>query len=1043
MTPERWQRIHEILARAMELKEPRRSAYLSEACESDCRLRDEVASLLAAHEDDSGFLEAPAIVSAASDARTAFDRDYSLQRIGAYRLTRRIASGGMGTVYHAERSDDAYVKQVAIKFLRADSCDDPNRYQELLRRFHLERQTLANLEHPNIARLLDGGASEDGFPFLVMEYIEGRPIDRYCREKRLTITERLELFRIVCSAVQCAHQNFVVHRDLKPSNILVTPDGQPKLLDFGIAKLLDEAAESKTAAITRTRVQLLTPSYASPEQLRGAKVTTASDVYSLGVILYELLTGVHPFRAAIDRPHDFVQTICKQEPEKPSTVFARVGKTERRRLAGDVDTIILKALRKEPERRYASVEQFSEDIRRHLAGLPVLARPDTLRYRTSKFVRRHAIGTAAGSLMIALLIGAVAATAWSAHEAGRQRDRAREQQQIAEANLERAASAERQAAVEAESARQVADYLVKIFEVSDPVYGPKRGEQPGLETTAGEILKRGVNQIETDLKDQPEIQARMMHELGKVYERLGAYEEAESLLESALDIRKTRFGEEHLAVADTLQRLAEVLLGKAHYQRAESLLVEALAIRQKLLGGDHESIAECLDALGTTYSFTADNARAEDCFEQALAMSERLHGAEHPSVAIGLANRARVLADQGRYAEAEPIQRRALELLQKAHGEEHPHVATAMEHLVRPLLWLGKVEEAERLARQVLEIRIRIFGDEHPEVARSLKHLGSVLIGRRDWDSAVAYLEQALAMNRRLLRSDHPRLASALNDLGYIYASKRDYTRAETLFQEALSIERKQFPEGHPSLAKQLNNLAVVFSAQRKYAEAEKLNREALAMNRQHLGDRHPDIAQNLNSLGVLLYELGKPDEAAPLLQEALDVRREALGDEHESVANTRNWLGVVLRDLGQYDAAEALLRTHLETAQKMFPPDQPPVVGAMTELGILLVMTDRLQEAEPLLQRAYDIARPHLKTDWQVAITSSAMGACRMKLHQYSEAEPLLIEGHTVLKAARGEHHPHTLRALRWLIDLYDAWGKPERSATYRALLPSAKAAP
>ena len=449
MKPETWQQMKTCFHAALELAEEERAAFLTQACDGDDELRGRVEKLLDSHSDVGSFLASPAIMDAgvitAVDEIVRSDHNDRIgQRIGPYEILREIGRGGMGTVFLAVRADDQYRKEVAIKIVNRGMDTDT-----ILRRFVMERQILANLEHPNIARLLDGGTTLDGLPYFVMEYVEGQPITEYCDARRLTTTQRLELFRQVCGALQYAHQNLVVHRDIKPSNILVTGGGVPKLLDFGIAKLLSPGWATETGEATASMVRLMTPEYASPEQFRGLSITTSSDVYGLGILLYELLTGRHPYRLASRRPEEVVQIILHDEAVKPSVVITRAvdttnaGNVEpstgtsdsaqtregtverlRRRLSGDLDNIVLKALRKEPQRRYASVQEFSEDIRRHLEGLPVMASPDTFSYRTAKFVQRHKVSVLAAAVVLITLLTATLVTARQARVARRERVKA-------------------------------------------------------------------------------------------------------------------------------------------------------------------------------------------------------------------------------------------------------------------------------------------------------------------------------------------------------------------------------------------------------------------------------------------------------------------------------------------------------------------------------------------------------------------------------------------------------------------------------------------
>src|SRR5688500_3990721 len=432
------------------------------------------------------------------------------RRIGPYRILRELGQGGMGVVYLAARADEQFRKRVALKVIRSGGASE-----EVVRHFKRERQILAGLDHPNIARLLDGGTTDDGLPYFVMEYIEGEPLLEYCDSRKLPVAERLKLFQAICSAVQYAHRNLVVHRDIKPGDILVAEDGSPKLLDFGIAKLLNPELAGEALIAT---AMSMTPTYASPEQARGERITTATDVYSLGVVLYELLTGHLPYRLLSRQPLEILKAISEQEPEKASTAIERAENKLQRRLRGDLDNILMLALRKEPPRRYASVEAFSDDIRRYLEGLPVKARQPTAAYRTGKFLRRHVAGVAASAVFVGLLIGFAAAMAVQSARVTRERDLAEQ---------ERAAAQQ-----ERETAQRVSAFLVDLFRVSDP--SRSRGET----ITAREVLDRGTTKIATELKDEPEVRATLMSTMGTVYSNLGLYDKALSLLEEALQTRK-------------------------------------------------------------------------------------------------------------------------------------------------------------------------------------------------------------------------------------------------------------------------------------------------------------------------------------------------------------------------------------------------------------------------------------------------------------------------------------------------------------------------
>src|SRR6185295_13117200 len=569
MDSERWHEVDRLFADALDRPPAERPAYLDEACGGDAVLRREVERLLAADQAGSRFL----VSSPGELLRLVLDRQEEGGSLGPYRLLRKIGSGGMGTVYLARREDEHYQRDVAVKVLRSGLATT-----EAFHRFLAERQILANLEHPNIARLYDGGSTDDGRPYLVMELVEGVPVDQYCDQHRLTVDQRLALFQKICAAVQYAHQNLLVHRDLKPANILITPEGEPKLLDFGIAKRLAPQPGSSLQE-TRTGLRMLTPSHASPEQVRGEAITTASDVYSLGVILFELLAGRGPYQISAELQYEIERATCEQEPDRPSAALLRPGSPSAeetalarktrpqalaRRLRGDLDNIVLTALRKEPRRRYGSASQLAEDLERHLQNLPVTARPDTLRYRTRKFVRRHRTAVAATVAVILLVAGAVASLAAQGRVLAQERDKA----------------------------RYALSFLVDTFKQADPYH--TQGER----LTAREILDQGADRISRELAGQPDVQAAVMDAIGEVDLGLGRYDKAEPLLKRSLALRWQVLGTTSLEVAESLEHLAALRNERSDQAGAESHLREALAIRRRRQGDRNLAVARTLNALG-------------------------------------------------------------------------------------------------------------------------------------------------------------------------------------------------------------------------------------------------------------------------------------------------------------------------------------------------------------------------------------------------------------------------------------------------------------
>ena len=916
----------------------RRASLLDQACADDPSLRAEVESLLAYDNRADNFLESLALPNTVIMRREDEATSMEGRLVGPYKIIQRIGNGGMGTVYLALRADDEYKKRVAIKLVRRGMDTE-----FILSRFRHERQILASLDHPNIARLLDGGTTEDGLPYFVMEYIEGLTIDQYCDAHKLSTVERLKLFRTICSAVHYAHQNLVVHRDIKPSNILVTSDGVPKLLDFGIAKLLNPELYAQTIVPTAVQLRLMTPDYASPEQVRGQTITTASDTYSLGVLLYELLTGHRPYRLSNSLPHEIERIICEQEPDKPSTAINRrmdtvsqggtdrialtpesVSKTRegqpeklRKKLAGDLDNIILMAMRKEPQRRYLSVEQFSEDIRRHLEGLPVIARKDAFAYRAGKFVKRNRVAVVAAAVVVLLIAASVVAIIIQSSKAARERDKA----------------------------QQVSGFLVDLFKVSAP------GEARGRTITAREILDQGAERIERELKDQPEVQATLMNTIGQVYESLGLYDSAASILEKALSIRRGLFGRDHPDVAESMMSLAVVYYDKTDNASAEPLYREALAIRRKIFGGEHESVAESLNGLG---------------------------------------------------------------LFLTAKGDD---------------------EEAEAVLRESLAIRRKLFGSEHRDVAESQDNLGWELYQKGEYEESGRLFREALATHRKLYGSDHPMIAADLNYLAFVANKTGDAEEEEAFYREALAIRLKVLGHDHPLVAESLNNLGWMLNQRGKTDEAESLYREALAIRRKMLGNESQEVAQGLSNLARVLMQKDKYEEAEPMLREALATSRKVEGEQHPNTVRGIHNLAVLLYEKGDYAGSEPLFRQALELRRQRTPKGSPDMSATLVGLGQLLSQRGNPQEAEPLLREAVEFRRKDLPAGhWQIADAESALGGCLTLLRRYDEAEQLLSGSYPTLQAKRGPQSKEALRAQARLINLYKAWGKPDKAAQFQA---------
>ncbi|MEM7350450.1 MAG: serine/threonine-protein kinase [Acidobacteriota bacterium] len=725
MSPELWEQVQIVVDESLHLPVADRPAFLARACADQPELRREVDSLLAGAEDAQDFIEDPVFsLHADHEAEAAAAAE---QRIGHYRILSEVGSGGMGSVYLATRTDD-YEKPVALKVLKRGMDTD-----EIVRRFEHERQILANLDHPNISKLLDGGTTEDGRPYFVMERVEGEPIDRYCDAAKLSTHQRLELFRQVCSAVHFAHQNLVVHRDLKPGNILVSEDGVPKLLDFGIAKLLEsEMLSTQTPTLPLLTVAgtgPMTPRYASPEQVRGDTITTSSDIYSLGVLLYKVLTGHRPYRLRDHSLSGLFHAIREQDPIKPSEVvlatdhlqFAdgtsvtitpdSVSETRdgsppvlRRRLAGDLDCIVLKALRKQPKERYGSAEQLSEDIRRHLEGLPVQARKGTFAYQVTKFFRRHSTKVAmASAFLLILLFGSL----WrsSQNQAERERQRAAREQQIAESLADLFTELNQldpQAGEEEDFAdsfsKKVSQYVdnLKLAEVlNDQAFSlTNRG---GIRTA--EILYREALAMKLRLVDEghPSV-IRGMNNLASALEAQGKYREADAIYQKALDLKIQLYGRESSETAISLNNLAMLYQNTGDLEKSEPLINESLEIRRRVFGRESNQVGAALNNRAFLHHLRGDLAAAEADFRQSLHIFRTNVGLDSSAVAQVLRNLATVLQAKGDLVGAEAAARKALGIFRENFKDWR--ISDAESVLGGCLSAIGRYDEAEPLLAQ-------------------------------------------------------------------------------------------------------------------------------------------------------------------------------------------------------------------------------------------------------------------------------------------------------------------------------------------------------
>lgn len=780
MTPDRWRLIEALCDEASDRTPSGRAAFLKAACNGDEELRSEVESLLRELEESPEFLERPVFGVRASGSAQTSDHVVG-DSIGPYRLTAILGRGGMGEVYLAEREVADVKQRVAVKVIRRGLDSD-----EVLRRFRLERRILGNLHHPNIAQLIDASIAEDGRPYVVMEFVDGLPLVEYCDRERLGVDTRLQLMQTICGAVQHAHQHLVVHRDLKPRNILVSTDGAPKLLDFGIGKVLGPAPSLGTAVETAAELRLLTPEYAAPEQITGSQVTTATDVYALGILLFELLTGSHPYLRGDEDRSEMENAVVNTLPERPSARVAGMSEAAamargtgisqlRRRLSGDLDNIVLMALRKEPERRYASAAALAEDIQRHLDGLPVRARPDTLGYRTRKFVRRNAAAVIAVGAVFAALSATTAVTLVQSRR-------------VAAA----AAAAER----ERDKALEVRGFLMEMF-------GATGADQAvGDTVTARGLLDLQTAQVKTAYAGKPGLQADMLEVLADGYDRLGLYPEAEPLAIEALRIRREMLGASHPDVASALNMVGWIAHELGRSNQAESLLSQSADIRRAAGSRAEGDLSRSLNDLGVVYNALRRPAEAESVLREALSIRRRVFTDAHRAVGITANNLAAAFYFQRKVDSALVVQDLAVRSLQQAVGPEHQRTVVALNNLAAFKRMSGKLEESEADYRRLAALQTRLQGRDHPVTARVLYALGTVLV-------------------------DRPESAS----------SDSLSSEAEGLFREALAAFEKRLGPSHQQVGETLHRLSGVVLRRGRAAESMQLSRRAVSVLRSSTSD--------------------------------------------------------------------------------------------------------------------------------------------------------------------------------------------------------------
>ena len=869
MSPSDFQRQRTELLRLLELGADARAVRLAELAAADPNLHDALVSLLA-HQDTPASLVDDGLVGSGLGTGVAETLDalraQRPERIGPYEIREVIGEGGMGVVYRAEQTAPVQ-REVAIKHIRLGM--DTAR---IVARFQAESQALARMNHPHIASLYDAGVDEAGRPYFVMELVAGSPVTHWCRDHDADLDTRLDIFLTLCSAVQHAHQKGIIHRDLKPGNLLVTTlAGQPhpKVIDFGIAKALDES----DTEMTLMDAVMGSPHYMSPEQLGafGGGADTRSDVYALGVVLYELLTGSIPYRIDTAHPDEIRRIVIEERPESPRD---RLG-GRHSGLPRDLDTIVMMALRKDPSRRYSSVDQFADDIRHLRRGEPVIARANSWRYRTGRFIGRNRLPVGALSLLMILLLSFTGAVVHQSEKIRSERNRA--------------VSAEETAHVEAETAQEVTEFLVALFADAQPA------QNRGQPMSVRELADSGAARVRTDLADQPAIQWRLLATLGDVYAGLGLEDAADTLFTEAMAVQMQVFGPEHPEIAGLLEKLGTVAHGQGNYPLSASRNRQALDMLRRIEGTDTPRSAYIMNSLAVALEAQGDYETAEPLYEEALALNRRLLGDEDPEVAWGLNTLGQIRWRTGNYLAAQVLFQEAVDLARKLYGGQHPDLCAALNNLGGCLLLNGDLERGRAILQEALDDYRTLYNEDHPGVGRGMINLGGALVELGRTREALALYENGAALQLRLVGPDHLYYARSLGGLGRCLVHHGRPADGVTKLRQAVAVAESATDPRHPDVARQLVWLSEGLIALGETDAARAHAERALDIRLTRLGPDHPLVAQARLCLAEAVAAQGDRTTARAWAEDAVAVLAGRLGPDHYQTKKAR----VQLRDAG------------------------------------------------------------------------------------------------------------------------------------------------
>ncbi len=1012
-----------------------RRAFLQQACAGDAGLLQRLETRLSTHDTPGN---APEVEGTIKLDLAATEDEAVGTTIGRYKILEKVGEGGCGVVYVAGQTEPVR-RRVALKVIKLGMDT-----KQVIARFEAERQALAMMDHPNIAKVLDAGATETGRPFFVMELVRGIKITDYSDQNQLSTKDRLELFIKVCQAIQHAHQKGIVHRDIKPSNILVTlHDGVavPKVIDFGIAKAT-EGKLTEATVYTQLNQFMGTPAYMSPEQaeMSGLDIDTRSDIYSLGVLLYELLTGRTPFdpfllaAAGLDAMR---KTIRESEPVPPSTRFATLKgedltTTAKRRsadaakilhqLKGDLDWIVMKCLEKDRTRRYETANGLGADVKRHLQNEPVMARPPTTAYRFLKAYRRNKlVFSATAAVLLALALG-VAFTSWQAVRANAEARHARAAEALAQERLS--------------ESEAITKFLTGVFQSPDPA-------RDGRSITVAETLDTATRDLEKDLATQPARRAQLQATLGATYLALGLARQAIPLQEKARDYYAATLGPEH---ADTLSALSS--LANSYYvagRRDEALKAreEVLELRRKTLGPEHPDTLSAMRYVASSYWAMGRREEALKLREELLALQRKVHGPEHPDTIWAMNDLAFSYVDAGRPEEALKLREEVVALRRKVLGAEHPDTLGAMNNLALSYSDAGRLKEALQLQEEVLTLRRKVLGPEHPGTLSVMGNLASSYESAGRFEAALKLREEVLETRRKVLGPQHPDTLRAMNDLAFSYSTAGHPAEALKMREEVLEIDRKLLGPEHPDTVGAMGNLAISYSELGRHEDAIKLGENVLALLRRLSGPEHRDTLDAMASLASYYDEAGRTNEALKMREQVLELQRKVLGPEHPGLFLAMNNLAESYRGAGRMDEAIKLEDEGLALQRKAYGPEHPYTVIAMNNLADSYYTVGRLAEALtmreqvlPLMRKAYGPEHPYTLLA-MTNLVESYRDANRLE-----EAVQLQEKYLTIVRRLLPSGKPGLAEALENLAALYEKAGRTADAQTARQEAAELKAA-